>query len=120
MRSLLGIISRPWPEKVELKTAAAAEQCEARGQHDWQLSEGGDLAPHYWCHCWGRAEIEDPAPGRETIPYRLWENYAARWASEGCDFCQTMRDSCRNVRDHFSGDVIERRRKAILAGKKTP
>lgn len=85
-----------------------------RGRHDWRLYDEGFLRPHYYCPCWGRAEINDPPPGPETIPFVLWEEYAARFAAEGCDYCETMRDSCKAPSRHFTGSEIERRRKKIL------
>ena len=103
-----------YPQDIHASTLRAAQDCEARGTHSWHLYDRGETAPHYWCECWNRAEITDPPPNERLIPLVFWQQYAAKWASEGCDFCETMRDSCRRQKEHFSAEHIERRRVSIL------
>ena len=103
-----------YPPDIHADTLLAAQACETRGTHEWRLYDLGEAIPHYWCACWNRAEINDPWPSERTIPLVAWQRYAAKWASEGCDFCETMRDSCRCQKEHFSAEHIERRRVSIL------
>ena len=104
-------MSRPligdYPPDIHASTLQAAQDCESRGRHEWHLYDEGETAPHFWCACWNRAEITDPYPDHRTIPSAAWHRYAGKWASEGCDFCESMRESCKSPQDHFSAEHLE-------------